>query len=270
MSVSRRRKSRRKDDTAAGPGPDLDRFPPPAVVVLADDLLAVPSHARCAVISFAAELTGLIAGSLVAEGIAGGGWRRCSRRCRRWRSSRGGRRRNRDHRGRRRGSRRRRWRGSRRRTGRRRHNARRRHRRRGRSATTPCGKHGRKTPVPRASGRSRIASIASRHVVLLGAMPGSRPSTSSRNSITPTRISSAPSSPDDQARTHKQPGEDGARYRALRAATDMLSRPAQPPIAIVTRRPALTLVPGLNGIICTRHIGLPAVWPGSQYKLVRR
>jgi hypothetical protein len=72
-------------------GPDLDRFPPPAVVILAEDLLAVSGHARRAVISFAAELTGLIAGSLVAERIARGGWRRCSRRCRRWRGSRGAR-----------------------------------------------------------------------------------------------------------------------------------------------------------------------------------
>ncbi len=69
--------------------PRSDRFPPPAVVVLADDLLAVAGQARRAMVSVAAELAGLVARPFVAERIARRGRGRCGRRGRQWRRSRG-------------------------------------------------------------------------------------------------------------------------------------------------------------------------------------
>lgn len=57
----------------------LGRFPPPAVVVLTDDTFAVSGDAAHAVIIVAAEFTGFVAGSFVADRVARGG-RRCRRR----------------------------------------------------------------------------------------------------------------------------------------------------------------------------------------------
>lgn len=49
----------------------LGRFPPPAVVVLADDLFAVSGDAGYTVVAVAAELTWFVAGALIAERVAG-------------------------------------------------------------------------------------------------------------------------------------------------------------------------------------------------------
>jgi hypothetical protein len=48
----------------------LDRFPAPSVIVLANDRFSITGNTSHAVITIAAKLTGLIAGSFIAERMA--------------------------------------------------------------------------------------------------------------------------------------------------------------------------------------------------------
>jgi hypothetical protein len=69
----------------------LGQYPPPAIAVLANDLLPVPGYTRRTVISLATVLSGFVARPLVSERVARHSWGRRRHR-RRWLRRRRGRR----------------------------------------------------------------------------------------------------------------------------------------------------------------------------------